>query len=130
MLTYQLKGKEEQVGELGNMAHRRKHTNWRGGRGRSRLVSLEMWHVTEDSLCHRPRALGSSSDQSTLVSVGTGQSSSHSFVLPSIVPCTISIGAASCSLAQTSVPCYHCPLSCSLYCIGMTCGSPCSSPDY
>jgi uncharacterized protein YndB with AHSA1/START domain len=31
-------------------------TCWRGGRGRSRLVSLEMWHVTnEDSLEERKR---------------------------------------------------------------------------
>ena len=50
--THQLEGRkrEEQVGELGNMACHRRLTDWRGGRGRSRLVSLEMWHVTnEDS---------------------------------------------------------------------------------
>src|SRR5260221_11337724 len=42
---------EEQVGELRNVArHKQGLTNWRGGRGRSGLVSFEMWHVTnEDS---------------------------------------------------------------------------------
>src|SRR5258708_6140602 len=31
--------------------HKRGLTNWRGGRGRSRLVSFKAWHVTnEDSL--------------------------------------------------------------------------------
>src|SRR5258707_1000669 len=54
MTTHQLEGRkrEERVGELGNMAHHKRGlTSWRGGRGRSRLVSLEMWHVTnEDSL--------------------------------------------------------------------------------
>ncbi len=42
--------REEQVGELGNMAHQRGLTHWREGRGRSRLVSLETWHIKEDSL--------------------------------------------------------------------------------
>src|SRR5258707_932882 len=44
--------REERVGELRNMAHHKRGlTNWRGGRGRSGLVSLEKWHVTnEDSL--------------------------------------------------------------------------------
>ncbi len=34
------------------MAHHKQGlTNWRGGRGRSRLVSFEIWHITnEDSL--------------------------------------------------------------------------------
>src|SRR5216684_2240140 len=53
-ITHQLEGRkrEERVGELGNMArHKRGLTNWRVGRGRSGLVSLETWHVTnEDSL--------------------------------------------------------------------------------
>ena len=51
MRTHLLEGRkrEEQVGELGNMACCRRLTDWRGGRGRSRLVSLEMWHITEDS---------------------------------------------------------------------------------
>src|SRR5258707_12659680 len=52
--TYQLEGRkrEERVGELRNVArHKRGLTSWRGGRGRSGLVSLETWHVTnEDSL--------------------------------------------------------------------------------
>src|SRR5260370_783589 len=52
--THFLEGRkmEEQVGELRNMArHKRGLTNWRGGRGRSGLVSFETWHVTnEDSL--------------------------------------------------------------------------------
>src|SRR5258708_40061958 len=44
--------REEWVGELRSMAcHKRGLTNWRGGRGRSGLVSFEAWHVTsEDSL--------------------------------------------------------------------------------
>jgi len=49
MRTYIVEGRkrEEQVGELGNMAHhKRELTSWRGGRGRSGLVSLETWHVT------------------------------------------------------------------------------------
>src|SRR5258708_39728520 len=43
--------REEQVGELQSMArHKRGLTNWRGGRGRSRLVSFKAWHITsEDS---------------------------------------------------------------------------------
>src|SRR5216684_500535 len=43
--------REERAGELGNVArHKRGLTSWRGGRGRSGLVSLETWHVTnEDS---------------------------------------------------------------------------------
>ncbi len=47
--THFLEGRkrEEQVGELRNMAcHKQGLTNWRGGRERSGLVSLEMWHVT------------------------------------------------------------------------------------
>src|SRR5216684_2242688 len=54
MRTHQLEGRkrEERVGELGNVAcHKRGLTNWRGGRGKSGLVSSETWHVTnEDSL--------------------------------------------------------------------------------
>ena len=54
MRTHSLEGRkrEEQVGELLSVArHKRGLTNWRGGRGRSRLVSFEAWHVTsEDSL--------------------------------------------------------------------------------
>src|SRR5260370_39041407 len=43
--------KEKWVCELGIVArHKRGLTSWRGGRGRSGLVSLEAWHVTnEDS---------------------------------------------------------------------------------
>ena len=43
---------EEWVGELRNVAcHRQGLTNWRGGRGKSGLVSFETWHITnEDSL--------------------------------------------------------------------------------
>src|SRR5258708_6153595 len=41
--------KEERVGEIGNVArHKRALTSWRGGRGRSGLVSLETWHVTNE----------------------------------------------------------------------------------
>src|SRR5258708_17419164 len=88
------------------------------------------WKSTNDQMCNRPKVSQLLSDCHALVSVGTGPNSVHSFVLPLTVPCMISIGAASCSLAQASLPHYHCPLSCSLYCIGMMCGSPCSSPDY
>src|SRR5713226_1745307 len=53
MMTHQLevRKREEQVGELRNVAgHKRGLTNWRGGRGRSRLVSFETWQViNEDS---------------------------------------------------------------------------------
>src|SRR5216684_2415710 len=53
MRTHQLGGRkrEERVGELRNVAgHKRGLTNWRGGRGRSELVSFETWQVTnEDS---------------------------------------------------------------------------------
>src|SRR5258707_1093822 len=44
--------REERVGELGNVArHKQGLTNCMGGRGRSGLVSLETWHITnEDSL--------------------------------------------------------------------------------
>ncbi len=52
--THRLEGRkrEEPVGELRNVAcHKRGLTNWRRGRGRSRLVNSETWHVTnEDSL--------------------------------------------------------------------------------
>src|SRR5258708_37283490 len=53
MRNHRLEGRkrEEQVSELRNVAgHKRGLTNWRGGRGRSGLVSFEMWHViNEDS---------------------------------------------------------------------------------
>src|SRR5713226_5355466 len=48
MRTHILEGRkrEERVGELGNMAcHKQRLTSWRGGRGRSGLVSLETWHI-------------------------------------------------------------------------------------
>ncbi len=42
--------REEPVGELGNVArHERGLTRWRGGRGRSRLVSSETWHITNEN---------------------------------------------------------------------------------
>ncbi len=47
--THSLEGRkrEEQVGELQNMAHHKQGlTNWRGGRGRNELVSFKAWHVT------------------------------------------------------------------------------------
>src|SRR5258707_15062667 len=54
MTSHLIEGKkrEEWVGELRNVArHKRGLTNWRGGRGKSGLVSFEMWHITnEDSL--------------------------------------------------------------------------------
>ncbi len=52
--THSLEGRkrEEQVGELQNVAHHKQElTNWRGGRGRSGLVSFETWHIiNKDSL--------------------------------------------------------------------------------
>src|SRR5216684_3152979 len=51
MRTHLLEGrkKEERVGELRNVArHKRELTCWRGGRGRSGLVSFETWHVTNE----------------------------------------------------------------------------------
>src|SRR5258708_39751347 len=49
----QLEGRkrEEHVGELRNVGgQKRGLTNWRGGKGRSELVSFKMWQVTnEDS---------------------------------------------------------------------------------
>ena len=49
--THQLEGRkrEERVSELRSMAHRKRGlTCWRGGRGRSRLVSFETRHDTND----------------------------------------------------------------------------------
>src|SRR5258707_8418502 len=51
MSTHFLEGRkrEERLGELRNVArHKRALTNWRGGRGRSGLVSFESWHVTNE----------------------------------------------------------------------------------
>src|SRR5216684_2673549 len=51
MRTHFLEGRkrEERVGELRNMArHKRALTHWRGGRGRSGMVSFETWHVTNE----------------------------------------------------------------------------------
>src|SRR5229473_1960039 len=43
---HSLEGREERVRELGNAAHGKQElTCWREGRGRSRLVNSEMWHV-------------------------------------------------------------------------------------
>src|SRR5258708_6024899 len=43
---HSLEGREEHVRELGNVAHGKQElTCWRGGRGRSGLASLEMWHI-------------------------------------------------------------------------------------
>src|SRR5216684_1152220 len=53
--THFLEGRkrEEQVGELGNVAHHKQGlTSWRGGRGRSGLVSLEMQSITKQGLTH------------------------------------------------------------------------------
>src|SRR5258707_11190956 len=51
MRTHSLEGRkrEERLDELRNVArHKRALTNWRGGRGRSGLVSFESWHVTNE----------------------------------------------------------------------------------
>ena len=54
MRTHELerRKREEQVDELGNVTrHKQGLTNWRGGRGRSTLGSLDLQHiVNEDSL--------------------------------------------------------------------------------
>src|SRR5216684_2359163 len=43
---HSLEGREECIRELGNTAHGKQElTCWRGGRGRSRLASSEMWHI-------------------------------------------------------------------------------------
>src|SRR5260370_8722239 len=50
MTTYNLEGRkrEERVGELGNMAcHKRGHSHWRGGRGRSGLVNTWNWGTSQ-----------------------------------------------------------------------------------
>src|SRR5258708_29229846 len=53
MRTHQLEGRkrEEWLGELRNMAHHKRGlTDWKGGRGRSGLVSFEAWRIiNEDS---------------------------------------------------------------------------------
>src|SRR5258707_10505991 len=52
MRTHRQEGRirEESIHELGNMAHQRAHS-LEGRKGRSALVSLEMWHVAnKDSL--------------------------------------------------------------------------------
>ena len=85
---------------------------------------LGLWLRFGHRYCNRPGVLDAP------VSMGTGPSKFCSFVLPPLVPCTISIGAVSCSLAKALTLWYRCPLSCSLFCIGMMCGGPCSSPDY
>src|SRR5258708_24775722 len=49
--THELEGRkrEERLGELRNVArHKRALTDWRGGRGRSGLVSFESLHVTNE----------------------------------------------------------------------------------
>src|SRR5712692_5518403 len=49
--THELEGRkrEEWVGKVRNVArHKRALTCWRGGRGRSGLVSFEAWHVTNE----------------------------------------------------------------------------------
>src|SRR5258708_35233828 len=43
---HSLEGREERIRELRNAAHGKQElTCWRGGRGRSRLASSEMWHI-------------------------------------------------------------------------------------
>src|SRR5258708_17324521 len=95
------------------------------------LVCL-LFHFTPIyvAVCNRPGVSRLSSDPCALVSVGTGHYNVHCFVLPLIVLCIISFGAALCSLIHSSLSSYCCPVSCSLYYIGVMCGGPCSSPDY
>ncbi len=53
MRTHLLEGRkrEEWVSELQNVAcHKRALTSWREGKGRSGLVSFEMWHVTNQDV--------------------------------------------------------------------------------
>src|SRR5258708_1071661 len=79
-------------------------------------------HAPSNAQCNQPRG------GSPLVSPAT----SHydiCFVLPPISPCTISLGAAACSLTHSLLS-YRCPIPCSLYYIGMMCGGPCLAPDY
>ncbi len=95
-------------------------------RRRSLTLVAEMEMPVAD--CNQPGVSGSSNDWYAPVSSGTGHYNSL-FVLPVTVPCTISFGATMCSLTHLFPP-YCCPVSCSLYCIGMTCGGPCLALDY
>ncbi len=62
MRTHRLEGRkrEEWVDELGNVTHHKQGlTNWRGGRGRSTLGSLDLWHiVNKDSLAEGEKMRG------------------------------------------------------------------------
>ena len=41
--------REERVGQFGNVVHHKQGlTCWRGGGGRSELMSFETWHVTNE----------------------------------------------------------------------------------
>ncbi len=73
MRTHQQEGRkrEESICELGNMAHHRGLTCWRAGRGRSMLVSSEMWHVAnEDSLARGEEEGGGRSGLVTISELG------------------------------------------------------------
>ncbi len=58
---------------------------------------MKFWEALLTELeCNRPGV------SDAPVSMGTGLSKFCSFVLPPLVPCTISIGAAACSLVKAS----------------------------
>src|SRR5258708_21665333 len=78
MRTHSLEGKkwEERVGELRNAArHKRALTNWRGGRGRSGLVSFESWHVTNEHSLPGGEEEGGAAWRAS--NRGTSQTSTH-----------------------------------------------------
>jgi hypothetical protein len=82
--------------------------------------SMTYESISNHMLCNWPGAIWPS------VSVGTGPICC--FALPSLCHCTISFRAALCALYWCRfllVP-YMYPTSCSLYCIGLSCGGPCS----
>src|SRR5713226_4060618 len=73
------------------------------------IIILYLHHIK----CNRPRA------SSALVSSGTGQYD-EVFVLSPVRSCTISFGAASCSLMMSSYQC-SCLVSPVPFCIGIVC---------
>src|SRR5260221_9435653 len=78
MRTHWLEGRkrEERLGELRIVArHKRALTAWRGGRGRSGLVSFESWHVTNE---HSLPGGGEEGGAAWVASKrGTSQTSTH-----------------------------------------------------
>src|SRR5258708_31707452 len=69
--------REERLGEPRNVArHKRALTHWRGGRGRSGLVSFETWHVTNEHSLARGEEEGGARWRAS--QRGTPQMTTHS----------------------------------------------------